>query len=149
MEINFNHKELDNLAYYIVDNHTEIFDSGYILIDYKNLKPSAKTSLWISQAKEEEIESLSDDMTLTDLYFDLEDKNAFFVDKKDLPKYKYYMEQIDNYVKNIEGRNRALAENSVISIATNLAELGGFMSALDTDKIQENTVEILKGMLNQ
>ncbi len=149
MEINFNHKELSDMALFITKQVCETLDSGYVLIHYEQIKPMAKVILWISHASQEDVEHIPEDLLLEDLYYDLEDKNAFFVEKKDLSKYKYYMEQIESFVKAKEAENRSLVSNYVISIATNLSEFGNLMQGLDTEKIEANTIEILKGMLNK
>lgn len=149
MEINFNHKELSDLALFVVKQICTALDSGYEEIHYEQIKPMAKTILWISQLSQEDAEAILEDLSLEDLYYDMEDKNGFFVEKKDLPKYKYYMEQVESFVKAREGENRSLVSNSVISIAANLSEFGNLMQGLDTEKIEANTIEILKGMLEK
>lgn len=155
MKIELTHSQLADLASMVLQNVTLEKDSGYVQVNHYGIKPFAKTLLWMYAQPENFTDDLPDDTTFESLYLDLEEKGELNIDKKDLPKYKFYMEMVYGLIDNVEDHNKQVQTEALLdmghavdSLSEAFENLGSQIGDLNEDAIRDKANRVAE-MLKQ
>lgn len=155
MKIELTYSQLADVASLAVDNLTTVEESGYVRVNHSELKSLAKILLWMYTQPENFTDDLPEGISLEDLYFQLEENGDLIVDKKDLPKYKYYMEMVYAHVSNIEDQNKQLQMETLLKMTNSLGgmaeafeNIGDAIANLSVDAIEEKASKVAEFLKN-
>ncbi len=163
MEITLTYSDLQGVADGAASSLIKERENGLFAISHSYVKTFAKVLLWLMLQSDEVansiVEQLSDDLSVQDLYCQLEEKGELEISKKDLSKYKFYIDSIYSVIKAAEAMNQLKVQSALLEQATQtkaiaevLNNLGEQIASLDEETLKEKTQEVddlLKSISNK
>lgn len=143
-------KAADGAVPYLIKEN----ENGLFSINHAFIKPFARVFLWLMLQSDDVASGIfdqleKDSLSFQDLYCQLEEKGELEILKKDLPKYKFYIDSIYSLIKAFEATNQLKTQSAILEqatqtkvIAESLNHLGEQIASLDEEALKEKAQEV-------